>query len=500
MANEKVIEHHVIIKDGCASVINERFSQVNVSKSLRLKMIRLCEKATRDSTVDLIRSSGICREVTNGQLHRVKRFEPITMLVFGIFVAVASLVSLIVASVALDRTNQNANVIEDLKRENEATSANLKRVGQSLISMEAQITQLQNALAVYAVDMPAGQDLKMEILANSNKKRYEMELLLKDWRNKIVGENLARVFPSSLSDMVTNGGVPIECTLDADEGYAVFVYRMKFADIHQTVYEASPFVLYVNQTTEGNQRTCVVVYDGPGHAIDDGKCVYALDSPSPRFSDTVYSRNKDLECVHVANATSQNYWRTKSCTNQSQVVAQVKFTTSQSIIYCPTMTMQLYKMRMNIACPDYPFALPFSDEFSVGDIHHLNVTAEVITNETITSDQVRRLNRFLYPTAPDDHFLHARGLEEAIASIEKADQDLKKHRAQEETMAIVNSPAWMIWKFAWSGPFGSLFASPVLLLIYGLLIYYICRRCTICRARPKRRNSRRSDIIDTTFL
>ena len=129
MANEKVIEHHVINKDGCASVINERFNQVNVSKSLRLKMIRLCEKATRYSTVDLIRSSGICREVTNGQLHRVKRFEPITMLVFGIFVAVASLVSLIVASVALDRTNQNANVIEDLKRENEATSANLKRVG-----------------------------------------------------------------------------------------------------------------------------------------------------------------------------------------------------------------------------------------------------------------------------------------------------------------------------------------------------------------------------------
>ena len=49
------------------------------------------------------------------------------MMLFGIFVAVAAIVSLIVASVALDRTTQNMN--KDLKRENEATSETHKRVG-----------------------------------------------------------------------------------------------------------------------------------------------------------------------------------------------------------------------------------------------------------------------------------------------------------------------------------------------------------------------------------
>ena len=50
--------------------------------------------------------------------------------------------------------------------------------------MEALITRLQNALAKFTFQIPLGQDLKIEILVDTNKERYEIEQLIRDWRSQ----------------------------------------------------------------------------------------------------------------------------------------------------------------------------------------------------------------------------------------------------------------------------------------------------------------------------
>ena len=328
----------------------------------------------------------------------------------------------------------------------------------------------------------------MEILQSVTQHKGKIEAMIREWKDKKVDKAFRRAFPSNLPEQHHNRGTPIKCNINQNESSITFLYRMKFADTSKTIYEASTFELRLIREKNGENETCLIHYTGPKYAVEDGNCTYPSYVEKADITDSSFIRDQSQVCLDVKSLHPDNLWRTHVCNKGIQRMAEVKYTTLESFVYCPGMKITMLKTNQTWDCPRFPFSFGFAEEFAVGSYAHVMADIRVTTFENISDIMPYKLNYQFYSQLSHDFFLNANGLQEALAAVNQTDRLLKSEQENAEVHDIVTHPGRNILLFLFKG-FGSYLWSPmtimvlcVVAMIGGKLIW----KCIVSRRKKKR--------------
>ena len=228
--------------------------------------------------------------------------------------------------------------------------------------------------------------------------------------------------------------------INVREGYLQVNYQVAMSNPRLSWNEADAFTLYANQTRNGTVEQCVYDYHGPSFVLVSPSCAFAVAATEQQIQATAYGFRANQTC-HIASDQEQDgYWTPSRCGPPSQPVIQVKYTSGDSYIYCPTWTIELTNFSM--PCPDYVFRLPSSTRFRLGQMEHTG-DRTVLLKKVSLVDFITVLHH-LYPRSNDPlpTFLHNPNVLAA---------DIQKDMDALDNMPFLSGAAWNVWAIApWS--------------------------------------------------
>ena len=383
-------KHNIVVQEFCGDFM--KLDQLDYSA--RQQLTRWC-LAKMDIFWQPFRE--IC-STTETPHHIQKRLiDPISVsvltVVFTVLLA-TSTTALTLAWKDQTRIEINRQNIYSIRQHNLRTNEFLDTTIADLVNVTQRLEQLENNFQKFYSVYPEVQTLIADTASSFTKREMLSKNVQRDWMRNTISHYFFDLFGSPVPpNTILQETQALSCTIKEKEGYLSFDYLLPYANPHLEIFEANPFELKIKK--KDNNKTCVMVYEGPKFALVSKECVYAIHSDPNYIRKTAFIYAEQETCPPKSWTDERSYWTQRRCYDFESFIDQVKMTTSKSFIYCPGHRIQIQEHQES--CPNYVFSLPKGMDFVLNSFNYTAKAWSSFKNFSVVDHL--RINSFIFPTS-----------------------------------------------------------------------------------------------------
>ena len=305
---------------------------------------------------------------------------PAAKLIPGAILSIVSLIGVTFGITSLVQHNSHSRFQTEMQMEMEQRRQQHERLGRLLNDLaalhakqEQRLARLESRVNRFISMYPSATTLITDVASKLSVMRSELRTVGEQWKKGKIDPTLFTILSIDLQpDMDSTRAVPLTCSMDEIRRKIKLSFRIPVTDSAATLMQADAFRLL--SFPRNDSLACTIRYAGPRYAIfnQTNRCVSPVFDAPDLSSHLVFFPSTG-NCFPPSDTGYARYYRPDGCRERQQHFSvadmiQVKATRSRTFVYCFGSNISFAHAHRQ--CPEYPFALPSSTNFTCGSFSY----------------------------------------------------------------------------------------------------------------------------------